>query len=330
MVRRSKWGWLWAYLAAVVVLVMGAIAPSRAASNQPATQAEIDQFWNQTLERASKIPLAPAAELVNEPNPYIKYEVTFRSLGGVPIRAYLAKPYETPGKTPRKFPAFVTAPGYLGDGMGVDLSECQRGYIILHVCPRSQGDGAQLWKIDGPDFLTWHIANPEGSYYQGAYVDVVRGIDYLCSRPDVDPDRIGAMGTSQGGGIALAVGALDPRVKAVVARVPFLCDMRRAAAIDGSLINTLLKKYNALTPENLRTLDYVDPANLVHRLQTPTLVNAGGKDTAVPAETIQALYDRLPGIKAFAFFPDATHTCPLEVYQMGWDWMERHLKRSEF
>ena len=179
------------------------------------------------MQRASQVPLDTTAELVSEPIPYMKYKVTFRSLGGVPIRAYLAKPYEPPGEASRKFPAFVTAPGYLGDGMGVDLSECQRGYIILHVCPRSQGEGAQLWKIDGPDFLTWHIASPEGYFYQGAYVDVIRGIDYLCSRPDVDANRIGAMGTSQGGGIALAVGALDPRVKAVVARVPFLCGMRR-------------------------------------------------------------------------------------------------------
>ena len=50
----------------------------------------------------------------------------------------------------------------------------------------------------------------------------------------VDATRIGVTGISQGGGTALAVGALVPRVRAVVARVPFLCDFPRSTTITNS------------------------------------------------------------------------------------------------
>ena len=44
----------------------------------------------------------------------------------------------------------------------------------------------------------------------------VRGIDYLCSRPDVDPQRIGVTGISGGGAATYWVAAADPRVQAAV------------------------------------------------------------------------------------------------------------------
>ncbi len=44
----------------------------------------------------------------------------------------------------------------------------------------------------------------------------VRGIDYLLSRPDVDPERIGVTGISGGGAATFWIAAADPRVKAAV------------------------------------------------------------------------------------------------------------------
>lgn len=44
--------------------------------------------------------------------------------------------------------------------------------------------------------------------------DAIRGIDYLVSRPEVDPARIGAFGCSGGGAITALVAALDARVAA--------------------------------------------------------------------------------------------------------------------
>lgn len=300
--------------------------PEALQKDPPASRGEIENFWQATLQRAAQEPLEAEVEPVTEPLPFKKFRVTYRSLGGIKIRAYLGVPIREEGPE-HKLPCIVTAPGYGGSQQGVMLDDCQRGYAVLQVYPRSQGESADLWKIDGPDKLTWRVDQPEGSYYQGAYVDVIRGIDYLLSRTDIDASRVGAMGTSQGGGIVLAVGALDPRVKAVAAHVPFLCDMRRAAFIPGALVKTLLERHGALNGRTLKTLDYFDPANIVDRLRAPVLLSAGGQDAVCPPETIRSVFDLLPGIKSFVVYPALPHTSSGDFYRMGWEWMDRHLGR---
>ena len=44
--------------------------------------------------------------------------------------------------------------------------------------------------------------------------DAIRAVDYLISRPEVDPARIGAMGCSGGGTITALTAALDHRIAA--------------------------------------------------------------------------------------------------------------------
>jgi cephalosporin-C deacetylase len=159
---------------------------------------------------------------------------------------------------------------------------------------------------------------------RGQLNDVARRV-YLVSRPDVDAKRLGAMGTSQGGGMVLAVASLDPRIGSVVAHVPFLCDMRSAARMEGALVRRLLVKYDALTPAHLRTLDYFDPANLARRLKAPALLSAGGKDGVCPPSTVRAVFDKAAGVKSLVVYPDLPHTTSGDFYKMGWEWLGRHL-----
>jgi fermentation-respiration switch protein FrsA (DUF1100 family) len=46
-------------------------------------------------------------------------------------------------------------------------------------------------------------------------------LDWLSTRPVVDPGRLGVWGSSFSGGEVLVLGAVDPRVRAVVANVPY-------------------------------------------------------------------------------------------------------------
>ncbi|MBS0662960.1 MAG: acetylxylan esterase [Verrucomicrobia bacterium] len=301
------------------------VAPIWAAEPAVATPEALDHFWTQTRERLTREPLDAEVVPLKEPLPYRTYQVTLRSLGGVHFRALLAVPVQGEAP-PRRWPAIVTVPGYGGTQQGVMLSECLRGYVILQVYPRGQGESAALWKPDGPDKLIWHVGQPEGAYYQGAYADVMRGIDYLATRADVDAQRIGLAGTSQGGGIALAVAGLDPRIKVVVAHVPFLCDMRQAACIPRSLVNHLLTQPGVETESALQTLDYFDPLNLAHSIQAPALVSAGGKDETCPVVTIRAVFDHIPAVKGYAYYPDLTHTSCAAFYIQSWAWLDWYLK----
>ncbi|MFA6955640.1 MAG: dienelactone hydrolase family protein [Thermoanaerobaculia bacterium] len=49
-----------------------------------------------------------------------------------------------------------------------------------------------------------------------AMADLQGAFEYLASRPDVDPKRIGVVGWCMGGGYALALGIAEPRLAAVV------------------------------------------------------------------------------------------------------------------
>lgn len=115
----------------------------------------------------------------------------------------------------------------------------------------------------------------------------MRGVDYLLSRGDIDANRIAIAGTSQGGGIALAVAA----------HVPFLCDMRQAARTEGVLVKKLLNDAHLNDEAHLRTLDHFDPLRLAANLQAPALVSSGGRDTVCPPATIRSVFDRIPGVK---------------------------------
>jgi len=294
-------------------------------STNDSTQSKIDDFWKSTRQQLDKIPIDADVVKVKEALPYQKYKVTLTSLGSVRICAYLSIPVQGESK-PGLWPVIVTTPGYSGNQQGVMLSECQRGYAILQVFPRGQGESAEFYKITG-DKLAGSSDQPEGAYYQGAYADVMRMIDFVLTRSDFDPNRIALVGTSQGGGISLAVAALDKRVKAVVVHLPFLCNIRLAATIP-SLAKHCLDLSGKNTDTALNILDYFDVWQLAPKLNLPVLMSAGGKDEICPMATIQSVYERLPGKKSLKIYKDLIHTSCIDFYNISWPWLDKNFRNK--
>lgn len=286
---------------------------------------DIAAFWEKTKQALAAVPVNAKVESVKEAIPYRKFLVTAHSLGDVEVAAFLSLPVQGEGGA-KPWPVIVTVPGYGGEQQGVMLSECQRGYAILQVFPRGQGESAKFFKRTG-DKLTSGLTAPESAYYQGVYADVIRMIDYISTRADVDSNRIAMMGTSQGGGIALAVASLDKRIKAVVAHLPFLCNFRLAAGIKNSLVKKLLDGANANTEASLQTLDYFDPVLLAPELKVPVLMSAGGKDETCPAQTIQSVYDKIGAKKSLTFYPDLIHTSCVDFYNQSWLWLQKNFRK---
>jgi alpha/beta superfamily hydrolase len=54
----------------------------------------------------------------------------------------------------------------------------------------------------------------------GQQTDIRSAVEYVRSRPEIDPDRIALWGNSLGGGHVIAVAAEDPRIGAVIAQIP--------------------------------------------------------------------------------------------------------------
>jgi fermentation-respiration switch protein FrsA (DUF1100 family) len=73
------------------------------------------------------------------------------------------------------------------------------------------------------DYRCWGASDGEPRQHvdpRAQHEDYRSAISYLQQRADVDPDMIGAWGTSFSGGHVLHLGAFDPRIKAVVSQVP--------------------------------------------------------------------------------------------------------------
>jgi cephalosporin-C deacetylase len=284
-----------------------------------------DDFWRATRERLAREPMEAKVEPVAEALPYKSFKVTLRGLDGVHFVARLALPVQGEGGA-KPWPVIITTTGYSGWQQGLMLSECQRGYAVLQVFTRGQGESAALWKLDG-DKLTAHLDDPDGAFYQGACCDIMRAVDFALTRDDLDHDRIALVGTSQGGGIALAVAALDERVKAVVAHVPFLCNMPLAARTPGSLVKQRLDKAGRNDGAALRTLAYFDPYELAPRLCVPVLMSAGGKDTLCPMATIQSTFERIAAErKTLKTYPELPHTSCVDFYNATWTWLDQNFR----
>lgn len=298
----------------------------RCGSADTLSKEELASFWRSTRDRLAGVPMEPVVEPVKEALPFRKFKVTLRSLDGMQVVAFLSIPVQ--GEAPAKpWPVIIATPGYGGWQQSAMPGECQRGYAILQVFPRGQGESSVYWKTDSIDKLTWNLGSPAGAYYQGAYADVMRFIDFVATRADLDSSRIALMGTSQGGGISLAVAAIDPRIRAVVAHVPFLCNIRMAARIPNSLVKKLLDKARRNDEAALRTLDFFDPWQLAPALKAPALISAGGKDGTCPLNTIRSVYDRLTGERTFKIYPELTHTSCVDFYNYSWVWLDQHLRQ---
>jgi cephalosporin-C deacetylase-like acetyl esterase len=151
-------------------------------------------------------------------------KVIFESLPGFYITGSLYKP-----NAPGRYPAVLVPSGHTQEGkpetqiLAANLAA--KGFIALAYDPIGQGEREQTYLPQLGRALSGgggneHLELGARSILIGQSVaryfifDAKRAIDYLVSRTDVDPDRIGVTGCSGGGAITTYVGVFEPRVKA--------------------------------------------------------------------------------------------------------------------
>jgi len=153
--------------------------------------------------------------------------------------------------------------------------------------------------------------------------DDIRSVDYLVTRPEVDPHRIACTGLSVGGFRTNFLAGLDGRIK--------------AACIAGWMTSfrDLLPRYESYTvpagwpPGLLDDLDYPDVGSLT--LPNPLMVVHGWKDTLFPPEGVRAAFSSLAKcyetigkperFQTFTF--DGPHKYPLEAQERMLAWFDR-------
>ncbi len=246
--------------------------------------ADFDAFWDKSL--AEMHALDPQIEIqpAEFQTPFAECShLYFTGVGGARVHAKLLQPRNQSGRQP----AIVMFHGYSGSsGDWVDkLGYVAMGYTVAALDCRGQGglsedNGAvQGWTLRG------HIIRgiddaPEKLYYRQVFLDTAQLARIVMALPNVDPNRVGATGGSQGGGLTLACIALEPRIKRAAPVFPFLTDYQRVWMIDKAKdAYAELKEYlRRFDPRHQRIeqiwtkLGYIDVQHLAPRIRSEVLM----------------------------------------------------------
>ncbi|BCS33275.1 xylan esterase [Luteitalea sp. TBR-22] len=154
--------------------------------------------------------------------------VVFESAPGFRVTA---NAYVPEGTGP--FPAVVGTAGHADEGKASPVyqhawvSLARRGFLVLAIDPFGQGERLEYPDAAGTGSRVGIGTREHSMTGQqvlltgrtlGAYMvrDMQRALDYLASRPDVDAARLAVAGNSGGGTQAALLGAVEPRLAAVV------------------------------------------------------------------------------------------------------------------
>jgi dienelactone hydrolase len=264
---------------------------------------------------------------------FIIDHVLFESLPQYYVTANLYRP-ESSGR----HPAILMSMGHWDSGKaaGQLLSSnlARKGFVVLAYDPVGQGERQQAFEkrtgrslIGGP--TEQHFSNGAAAILLGQSVaryfihDGMRAIDYLVTRPEVDPDRIGATGCSGGGTQTTYIAALDPRVK--VAAVA--CYMNSFQTLFAGSIGDSEQSVPGFLAAGLDQPDYVElfapKPWLITSTEEDFFTPAGAKQVFDEAQGWYRLFDASDRMK-WVVGPGG-HGTPLVVREAIYDWMIRWL-----
>lgn len=183
-------------------------------------------------------------------------KVTFRNRYGITLAADLYTPKDAAGKLPA-----IAVSGPFGavkeQASGLYAQTlAERGFLAIAFDPSYTGEsGGEPRYVASPDINT---------------EDFSAAVDFLSTRDDVDPERIGILGICGWGGLALNAAAIDTRIKATVTATMY--DMHRVKAngyfdsMDADARYELRRQLNAQRTEDAKNGTYALAGGVVDPL----------------------------------------------------------------
>jgi dienelactone hydrolase len=282
-------------------------------------------------------PLNPTITCQIQAEGYTIEKVLFQSLPNFYVTGDLYRP-----SRPGRYPAILFQSGHTQEGkpepQRAAANLALKGFVVLATDPIGQGEREQTYdsQLKGP-LAGWSVPEHIQAGAQSILIgesaarffiwDAKRGIDYLVSRPDVDPTRLGAAGCSGGGALTTFIGALDPRLKAVV---PACYPNSYQLLFAGPDPDTEMSLPQFLA----RGLDVADFVEL--SAPTPWLIQETEGDYFTPAgarlvyEEARRWYAIYGAEDKLAFFVGpGPHGTPLVSREAVYQWMIRWLKDGQ-
>ena len=280
---------------------------------------DFDEYWKEALKELDEIPINLKIEKNSFETPYCEcYDLYFEGINKAIIHAKYLKPKGI--KPEEKIPAILEFHGY--GGCSKDWTY-KLPYVACKIAVFSMDCRGQLGESTD-DFgaensfrscnLTRGILSPKELYYKKVFLDGVRLSKIVMDFDFIDEKRVGAMGYSQGGGISLAISALNSEIKSVFVVYPFLSDYYRCWNIDtGAAYEDIKEFLRKKDPQHKReneifnNLGYVDIQNMAHLIKADVTMTTGLMDKVCPPSTQFATYNKLVCEKNHLIFHDYGH-----------------------
>jgi cephalosporin-C deacetylase len=280
---------------------------------------DMEEYWESALAEMrttdSEVELVPHA--LNAPFAEC-FHLYFTGVGGARVHAKYLRPREPQ----EPHPAVLLFHGYSGSsGDWCDkLNWVARGYSVAALDCRGQGGLSEDAGSVKGNTLRGHIIrglddNPDKLLFRQIYLDTAQLARIVMGMREVDADRVGATGGSQGGGLTLACAALEPRIRKAAPVFPFLCDYQRVWEMDlaTAAYEELKQYFRNFDPRHEREeevftrLGYIDNQHLAHRIEAEVLMAVGLMDSICPPSTQFAAYNKIRSSKELLIYPDFGH-----------------------
>ncbi len=282
--------------------------------------ADHDRFWDDALAEMRAVD--PRPELIPagfQADGAQCFDLWFTGTGGARLHAK----YLRPAKTAGKHPCVLIFHGYTGNAGGWfdKLGWTLQGSCVAALDCRGQGGQSTDPGVIRGTTHNGHIIrgldadSPHQLYYRQVFLDTALLARVVSALPEVDGDRLGAYGFSQGGALTLACAALEPRIRRAVPVYPFLSDYQRVWEMDLAKdayaeLRTYFRHFDPLherEAEIFTRLGYIDVQHLAKRIRGDVLMLTGLMDGICPPSTQFAAFNKITSRKDVVIYPDFGH-----------------------
>ena len=269
--------------------------------------ADFKSFWDAEIAAAEKTPLdAQVKELEKSsvPGKYKCYSVSVAAPGGR-VYGFLTVP-----ESDKPMPLVVMLPASGGDRVAPVVNQFGNKWAVLYMNVTAadplKADFGVIRRKIAKNYPYLNSQDKTKYFFHRVILGFNRVINLVAERKDIDKNKIGVFGTSQGGGLSLMIGAINPHIKGIVADVPAMCD--HFAASQGRRAGWP-RLVNPRVPGSEITAKYYDVANFAKLITVPTWVIVGFEDDTCPPGSVYAAFNQIPAEKKVMIDePDKGHS----------------------
>lgn len=265
-------------------------------------------FWEMDKLRAEpKIEVASESTERSSTGDVTCREVFYQSPGpdgkALRIFAYYAYPASKKGT---KLPAIIIVHGGTGRAdKAASVEWASRGYVALSMDLPGKGPKREASRSEGPDMaddIIFKVSpSPRDSFLYSAVNSVCSAVSALSASKEVDPTRIGVVGSSWGGVITLVANGIDNRITAA-------CTMYGAGYIPDEsawLANGNLKSLSKKQIQSWR--EHFDPSSYLASQYGKMLFVGATQDGYYPLRSFLKTYEKANCVKALCLVPNKSH-----------------------